>query len=55
MVGFSASKSEGSRPRGRVGGQVRWRFGVEGLGCSVLSLSRGGMSSSALKERRRLR
>lgn len=30
-----AEKSEGSRPRGRLGGCVRWRLGVEGPESSV--------------------
>ena len=31
VAGFErAKKSEGERPRGRVGGWVRWRLGVEG-------------------------
>ena len=54
VVGSSASKSERSRPRGRVGGQVRWRLGVDGRDSEVVSWSREGPASS-LKERRRLR
>lgn len=58
VVGSRASKSEGSRPRGRSGGQVRWRFGVEGRVFVVVSGSSGAgacCSSLSLKERRRLR
>ena len=54
MVAIRASKSSRSRPRGRVGGCVRWRFGVEGLECEMFSWSSEGAWSS-LKERRRLR
>ncbi len=51
-VGGRASKSEGSRPSGREGGQVRWRFGVEGWGSSWSCV---GRALSSVKERRRLR
>lgn len=54
VAGWSASKSERSRPRGRVGGQVRWRLGVDGRDSEVISRSHAGPASS-LKERRRLR
>ena len=50
---FRASKSWGERPRGRLGGQVRWRFGVEGWEGAVVCSSQP--SSAMLKERRRLR
>ena len=50
---FGASKSWGERPRGRLGGRVRWRFGVEGWEGAVVCSSRP--SSAMLKERRRLR
>lgn len=55
-----ASKSLLSRPRGRVGGQVRWRFGVDGMGCARVNGSRAVASSLSSseeeeEERRRLR
>ena len=54
VAGWRASKSERSRPRGRVGGQVRWRLGVDGRDSGMVSRSRAGPASS-LNERRRLR
>lgn len=60
-MGFDerAAKSLRSRPRGRVGGQRRWRFGVEGMEEVRSFWSRGGSSLSAdeeeEEERRRLR
>lgn len=54
-----ASKSLRSRPRGRVGGQVRWRFGVDGMECARVSGSLVWASSLLTEEeeeeRRRLR
>lgn len=52
-----ASKSERARPRGRVGGCVRWRFGVEGRECAGFWWSRAGASSvsEGEEQRRRLR
>ena len=50
---FGASKSWGERPRGRLGGRVRWRFGGEGWEGAAVCSSR--LSSAMLKERRRLR
>lgn len=37
VMGLRTAKSQRSRPRGRVGGQVRWRFGVEGMVCVMFS------------------